>query len=273
MLACISFGQNRDCPELAEETNLRQLMFSGFEAIPILSQEDVKCIATYYAQNDIKNRAYKLIDSATKPYFKIDGETICILSQYKFETFTVKDFYLSAQEQQIVQYFIQYYNEPMLRKLEQRMGVETTLKLLFEKKLLLDPYVLRERLERLKFGKSLVNLKKERAGVLRVKINTKGMFKDLNFSVEDLNFIVIDENNYNNRYELSSKEIMQDGFLLRTNPIRARSEYWFDFKIRIDYSNLLKKGEIFSCEKIEDFLFQFVHFTVTKDYRLIGHDH
>ena len=248
-------------------------MFSGFETIPIMAEADIKCIARHYAMNDLRNGKFQLLDSANNPFFRIDGETICTLGQYRFDTFFIKDTYLSREEQQIVQWFIEHYNEPMLRKLEQVMGVEPTLKLLFEKKLLLDPYVLRDRLEQLKYGKALVNLYKEKADVLRVKLNTKGMFQDLNFAYEDLVFIIIDENDERNRFELTAKELMTKGFTLTTNPIRGRSLYWFDFRMRIDYSNLLENGQIFSCEKIEDFLFQFVHFTVTKDYRLIGHDH
>lgn len=262
-----------DCSVLAEETKLMQLLIQGFEAIPELSKSDLECIAQYYAEEDVKNGNLQLLDSATNPFFKIDGETICVLAQNGFESHIVKDFFSSEEEQAAIQFFIEHYNDVMLIELETQLGAETMLKLLFKKKILLDPYVLKERLEQLKYGRSLISLNKEQENMLRVKINTKSMFQNLKFTFDDLAFVIIDENNENNRFELSAKEMMNKGFVLYTNQIRGKSTYWFDFKIRIDYSKLLENGEIFSCEKIEDFLFQFVHFTVTKDYRLIGHDH
>jgi len=266
-------AQSNNCAQLAEETELLQLMLEGFEAIPEVSTEELKCMAQYYAQEDLRNGNLRLFDSAKKPFFKIDGETICVLAQYGFDSHIIKDFFVSEEDHVLIQLFIEQYNEPMLRALENKMGAETVLKLLFKKKMLLDPYVLKERLEQLKYGRSLVSLNKEQGNMLRVKINTKSMFQDLDFTFEDLGFIIIDENNESNRFELSAKEMMNKGFVLYTHQIRGRSLYWFDFKVRIDYSKLLENGEIFSCEKIEDFLFQFVHFTITKDYRLIGHDH
>ena len=276
LLLCLCthiFAQfNSDCADLARQTKLDKLIYDGFEKIPALTESEVRCIARYHALGDIDEGIYKLLDRESEPLFNIDGQTICELDQYDYEIFIIPDLAHNEAERSIIQLFIYHYNLVMFQVLEKNLNEVTIDQLLYAPKKL-GPYLLRERLLALTYGKSLVSLEKEAGEILRVRFNVKNMFQNLDISYSDLNFIVIDENNPENRFELSAKEIMNKGFRLSTEFIRGSSEYWFDFRVRIDYNKLIENGEIHTCEKVNDYLFQFVHLTITRDFRIIPHNH
>ena len=278
VLLCLCFSLstsaqfNSDCSSLAVQTKLDRLIYDGFEKIPALTESEVRCIARYHAEKDAEREHFKLLDRESEPLFNIDGKTICELDNYQYEIFVIPDAAHNEAEKSIIQLFIYHYNLIMFQDLEQYLDEKEIDQLLYSKKSL-GPYVLKERLEALTYGKGLVSLDKESGEILRVKFNTKAMFKGLDITYTDLDFVIIDENTTGERFELSAKELMNKGFLLSTEHIRGSSEYWFDFRVRIDYTRLIENGEIYSCEKVNDYLFQFVHLTITKDFRIIPHKH
>lgn len=261
-----------DCNDLAEQTNLDQLIYNGFEAIPPLTESEIRCIARYHAMMDMAQEKFQLLDRESEPLFHVDGKTICELSKYNFDIFVIPDLLQNKIERSVIQLFTYHYNAIMFQELKQNLSEDKLNDLLYTKKNL-GPYMLKERLESLAYGKGLVSLEKEPGEILRVKINTKKMFQGLDITYQDLNFVIIDENNDKNRFELGAKEVMNKGFILSTEFIRGSSLYWFDFRIRIDYNKLIENGEIDTCEKVNDYLFQFVHLTITKDYRIVPHNH
>lgn len=261
-----------DCTDLAEQTNLDQLIYDGFETIPPLTESEIRCIARYHAMTDMAREKFQLLDRESEPLFYVDGKTICELSKYNFNIFVISDLLHSDIEKSVIQLFTYHYNSVMFQEIKQNLSEKEIDNLLYTKKKL-GPYVLKERLESLAYGKGLVSLEKEPGDILRVKINTKKMFQGLDITYQDLNFVIIDENDDKNRFELGAKEVMNKGFILSTEFIRGNSLYWFDFRIRIDYNKLIENGEIDTCEKVNDYLFQFVHLTITKDYRIVPHNH
>lgn len=260
------------CANLGARIGLDEKLIKGAFQLPKLSKEEFICLGEFYGQRDLKDGQYFLYESTAHPQFQFNGYSICQLEKYEITFYKISDLLHEKEEQDNILAFIQEYNKTVMPVYRKRIPAATMEKII-DPPSVIDPYVLKERLALLKQqDKELVRIEEVAQQQIRLAMDLGPLFENLSLPIQQLRFILIDENN-NKREELSLGQLRKKGFVLQTDESRLRSSYWYDFRIRVQYNNLTTGGQVVSCEKTEDYYFHFEHFTVTKDYRLISHEH
>ncbi len=260
------------CANLGARVGLDDKLVKGDLQLPKLSLDEFICLGEFYSQRDLKNQEYILYESTAQPQFQFNGYSICQLEKHQITFYRIPDLLHEKEEQKKIIAFVKKYNEVAMRHYKNTVP-SADMETIFNPPSVIDPYVLKERLSLLKQqDKKLVEIQETSPQQIRVKINLAPLFEDLNLPPQQFNFIVIDENN-NKREELSLQQLNKKGFLLHTDESRLSSSYWYDFRIRVEYAQLAASGQVVSCEKTEDYYYHFEHLSVTKDYRLISHEH
>lgn len=260
------------CANLGARIGLDEKLIKGELQLPTLSKEEYLCLGEFYSQRDLKEKQYFLYESTAHPQFEFNGYSICQLEKYQITFYKIPDLLHGQEEQDKILAFITEYNKAVMTQYRKRIPADEMEKIMHPPAVI-DPYSLKERLSLLKQkDKELVQIETVSPQQIRIYFDLNSLFEDLALPIQKLRFILIDENN-NNREELSLAQLKKKGFLLETNESRLRSSYWYDFRIRVQYDHLAADGLVVSCERTEDYYFHFEHYTVTKDYRLITHEH
>ncbi len=260
------------CANLGARVGLDDKLVKGDLQLPKLSLDEFVCLGEFYSQRDLKRQEYFLYESTANPQFQFNGYSICQLEKHQIVFYRIPDLLHEKEEQKKILAFIKKYNEVVMQHYQKRVPAADMSSILNPPKII-DPYVLKDRLSLLKKrDKTLVEIQDIGPQQIRVKIDLAPLFEDLKLPSQQLNLIVVDENN-NNREELSLQQLSKKGFLLETDQSRLSSSYLYDFKVRVEYSKLAAAGKVVSCEKTEDFFYHFEHLSVTKDYRLVSHEH
>lgn len=260
------------CANLGARVGLDDKLVKGDLQLPKLSLDEFVCLGEFYSQRDVKNQEYFLYESTANPQFEFNGYSICQLEKHQITFYRIPDLLHEKEEQKKILAFIKKYNEVALAHHKERVPAQD-MDAIFNPPTVIDPYVLKDRLAVLKKkDKALVTIEETGPQQIRIKIDLVPLYEDLNLPQAQFNFIVIDENN-NRREELSLQQLSKKGFLLETDQSRLSSSYWYDFRIRVEYSKLAAAGQVISCEKTEDYFYHFEHLSVTKDYRLVSHEH
>lgn len=260
------------CANLGARVGLDDKLVKGDLQLPKLSLDEFICLGEFYSQRDLKKQEYFLYESTANPQFQFNGYSICQLEKHQIVFYRIPDLLHEKEEQKKILAFIKKYNEVVMQHYQKRVPSADMTSILNPPKVI-DPYVLKDRLSLLKKkDKTLVEIQEVKPQQIKVKIDLSSLFEDLNLPLQQFNFIVVDENN-NNREELSLQQLSKKGFLLETDQSRLSSSYLYDFKLRVEYSKLAASGKVVSCEKTEDYFYHFEHLSVTKDYRLVSHEH
>lgn len=272
--ACPLHAQNAalPCATMAQSTPFDQLLEKGHSLLSGYLPEDCACFGEFYAKKHISQGKLALLDSEWVPIFELKGYSHCRLSDYGFEYKIIPDLFLPADDRPKARAYIERYNALMLYELKEVAG-EKNYEDIFHPPKMLDPYVLRERLHQLsRFGQITRSewINKE---TVRIRLDLKPLYRNLSVDWKKLRFLIVDENKTDSQYMLSLEDLDKDGFPLVLNSESRKSNVWFDFKIRLEFSHFTDDGEIMTCEAINDFLYQFDHLSLTKDLRLITHLH
>ncbi|NRB52997.1 MAG: hypothetical protein HRU41_35375 [Saprospiraceae bacterium] len=260
------------CANLGARVGLDDKLVKGDLKLPSLSLDEFICLGEFYGQRDLKKQEYFLYESTTTPQFQFNGYSICQLEKHQIIFHRIPDLLYEKEEQKKIMAFIKKYNEVVMQHYRKEVPAAEMTSILNPPKVI-DPYALKDRLSLLKKkDKMLVTIQDLGAQQVRVKIDLAPLFEDLDLPLQQFNFIVVDEYN-NKREELSLQQVREKGFVLQTDQIRLSSSYWYDFMLRVEYSKLAASGKVISCEKTEDYYYHFEHLSVTKDYRLVGHEH
>lgn len=260
------------CANLGARIGLDDKLIKGDLQLPDLSTDEFICLGEFYSQRDLKSKQYFLYESTAHPQFQFNGYSVCQLEKYKITFYRIPDLLHEKEVQNKILAFIQEYNKKVMDHYKTIIPAAEMDQIL-DPPAVIDPYVLKERLALLKQrDKELVKLEEIEQKKIRIMLDLTPLFDNLDLPLQKLRFILIDENN-NNREELSLQQLKKKGFFLQTDESRLSSSYWYDFRIRVEYANLAASGQVISCEKTEDFYFHFEHFSITKDYRLINHEH
>lgn len=260
------------CANLGARVGLDDKLVKGDLQLPNLSLDEFICLGEFYSQRDLKNQEYFLYESTANPQFELNGLSICQLEEHQITFYRIPDLLHEKEEQKKIVAFIKKYNEVVLRQYKKQVPA-SEMETIFNPPAVIDPYVLKDRLSLLKKrDKELVSIQEIGPQQIKIRADLTPLFEDLNLPPQQFSFIIIDENN-NNREELSLQQLSKKGFLLRTDESRLSSSYWYDFRIRVEYAKLAASGKVISCEKTEDYYYHFEHLSVTKDYRLISHEH
>ncbi|MBX2874338.1 MAG: hypothetical protein KTR30_19615 [Saprospiraceae bacterium] len=260
------------CANLGARVGLDDKLVKGDLQLPNLSLDEFICLGEFYSQRDLKNQEYFLYESTANPQFELNGLSICQLEEHQITFYRIPDLLHEKEEQKKIVAFIKKYNEVVLRQYKKQVPA-SEMETIFNPPPVIDPYVLKDRLSLLKKrDKELVSIQEIGPQQIKIRADLTPLFEDLNLPPQQFSFIIIDENN-NNREELSLQQLSKKGFLLRTDESRLSSSYWYDFRIRVEYAKLAASGKVISCEKTEDYYYHFEHLSVTKDYRLISHEH
>lgn len=260
------------CATMAQATPFDQLLEKGHSLLSGYLPEDCACFGEYYAKKHIREGLFALLDSEWVPIFDLKGYAQCRLSDFEFDYKVIPDLFLPANDRPKARAYIERYNALMLYELK-RIAGEKNYEEIFNPPNMVDPYVLRERLHQLsRFGqitKSDWNSEKE----VQIRVDLKPLYRNLKLDWRKLKFEIVDENKTNGRYLLSLEELDKTGFPLTINSESRKSNVWFDFKIRVEYADLTEQGQVFTCERINDYLYEFDHLSLTRDLRLITHLH
>lgn len=260
------------CANLGARVGLDDKLVKGDLQLPNLTLDEFVCLGEFYSQRDLKNKEYFLYESTAHPQFHFNGYSICQLEKHQITFYRIPDLLHEKEEQKKIVAFIKKYNEVVMQSYRKRVP-SSEMEEILNPPTVIDPYVLKDRLALLqKRDQSLVEIEKLGPQQIRLKADLAPIFEDLHLPDEQFKFIVVDENN-NKREELSLQQLNKKGFLLQTDESRLSSSYWYDFKIRVEYAKLAASGKVVSCEKTEDYYYHFEHLSVTKDYRLISHEH
>lgn len=260
------------CANLGARIHLDEKLIKGDLTLPDLSLEEFKCLGEFYANQDLKNKQYLLLESSSRPQYGFNGYSICSLEKYEITYQRIGDLLHEKPTQEKICAFIDRYNEIVFATYRKIIPPEEMKKILAPPSVI-DPYTLKARLSRLKLKEeALINIDPQSDNSIVVKLDVRELFEGIDIPIDRLRFIVIDENT-NARVELSMKDLSQKGVVLQTIESRKNSIYWYDFRIRVGYDALAEEGLVVSCEKTEDYYFHFEHLSVTKDFRLINHEH
>jgi|GEM_PF-1908408 len=260
------------CANLGARIRLDERLIKGDLKLPALSKAEFECLGEFYAQRDLNADQYTLFESTAHPQYAFNGYSICSLEKYQINYQQIPDLLHEKEIQDKIMVFIKRYNEIVLPTYQKRIP-KGEMEQILSPAPVIDPYVLKERLAILKQkNQAVVQIEPQDDYRISVKLAINELFDGINLPLERLQFIVIDE--YTNVREiLTIKQLKQKGFILETDESRTKSAYWYDFRIRAEYAELAKEGLVVSCEKTEDYFFHFEHFSITKDLRLISHEH
>ena len=260
------------CRTMAQATPFDQLMERGHSLLSGYTPEDCACFGEYYAKQHIQRGRLALLDSEWVPIFELEGYARCRLADYDFAYKIIPDLFLPAEDRPKARAYIERYNALMLYELK-RIAGEDNYADIFSSSSMLDAYDLRERLDQLaRFGQiTRSNWLSEEE--IQIRLDLKPLYRNLELDWRALLFEIVDENKPGSSYVLDLNQLDQNGFPLTINSESRKSNVWFDFKIRIEYSWLSEKGLIFTCESITDYLEQYLHLSLTKDLRIITHLH
>ncbi len=260
------------CANLGARIRLDERLIKGDLKLPALSKAEFECLGEFYAHRDIKSNEYSLYESTAHPQYAFNGYSICSLEKYQINYQQIPDLLQEKEVQDKIMAFIKRYNEIVLPTYLEQIPKGEMEQILSPAEVI-DPYVLKARLAILKQkNQAVVQIEPKADHRISVKLDVHELFNGVNLPIERLQFIVIDENT-NVREILTIKQLKQKGFMLETDESRTKSAYWYDFRIRVEYADLAEEGLVVSCEKTEDYFFHFEHFSVTKDLRLISHEH
>lgn len=268
----LSAQNDLPCATMAQSTPFDKLLESGHSLLSGYRPEDCACFGEYYAKKHIEQGNLSLLDSEWVPIFELKGYSLCRLADYGFDYKIIPDLFLPTDDRPKARAYIERYNALMLYELKRITG-EDNYKDIFQPPVKLDPYVLRERLHLLTRYGQITRSEWKDDQTLLIRLDLKPLYRNLDVNWKQLEFEIIDENKPDTPYKLSLESLDKDGFPLRINSQSRKSNVWFDFKIRIDYSSLAEKGTIFTCERIDEFLYRYEHLSLTKDLRVITHLH
>ncbi|PHN08521.1 hypothetical protein CRP01_01005 [Flavilitoribacter nigricans DSM 23189 = NBRC 102662] len=257
---------------MAQSSPFDQLLEKGHSLLSGYTPEDCSCFGEYYARKHIREGNFALLDSEWVPIFELKGYSHCRLADFGFAYKIIPDLFLPADDRPKARAYIERYNALMLYELKGIAG-EENYEDIFHPPSMLDPYVLRERLHQLaRFGQ-ITRSEWKNDETVRIRLDLKPLYRNLDLDWKKLRFLIVDENKTDSQYILSLEDLDKEGFPLVINSESRKSNVWFDFKIRVEYSHLTEDGELFTCEQINDFLYEFDHLSLTKDLRLITHLH
>lgn len=260
------------CLAMAQSTPFDQFLENGHSLLSGYTPEDCACFGEYFARKHIAEGRMALLDSEWVPIFELKGYSHCRLADYDYAYKIIPDLFLPADDRPKARAYIERYNALMLYELR-RIAGEDNYEDIFHPPDMLDPYVLRERLHKLSRFGQITRSEWIDDRQIRIRLDLKPLYRNLNIDWRKLQFEIIDENNPDNPYLLSLEELDRDGFSLVINSKSRKSNVWFDFKIRVDYSGLSDNGVLFTCDRINEFLYRYDHLSLTKDLRLITHLH
>lgn len=260
------------CATMAQSTPFDQLLEKGHSLLSGYRPQDCACFGEYYAKKHIKQGNLALLDSEWVPIFELKGYAHCRLADYGFAYKIIPDLFLPADDRPKARAYIERYNALMLYELK-RIAGENNYKDIFEPPDMLDPYVLRERLHQLSRFGQITRSEWLNDQIVQIQLDLKPLYRNLDMDWKKIQFEIIDENKPGSNYLLTLDELDKEGFPLTINSESRKSNVWFDFKIRVAYSNLMDNGVIFTCDRIDEFLYEFDHLSLTKDLRLITHLH
>lgn len=260
------------CATMAQSTPFDQLLESGHSLLSGYLPEDCACFGEYYAKKHISQGNLALLDSEWVPIFELKGYSRCRLAEYGFDYKLIPDLFMPADDRPKARAYIERYNALMLFELK-RVAGEENYQDIFHPPVKVDPYILRERLQQLaRFGQitrsDWINEK-----VVQIRLDLKPLYRNLDMDWKKLRFEIIDENKSGSKLIVTLEELHKTGFPLTINSESRKSSVWFDFKIRINYDDLTDTGLVFTCERIDEFLYEYDHLSLTKDLRLISHLH
>lgn len=260
------------CATMAQSTPFDQLLENGHSLLSGYLPEDCACFGEYYAKKHISQGEFALLDSEWVPIFELKGYSHCRLADNGFAYKIIPDLFLPADDRPKARAYIERYNALMLYELKEIVG-EKEYEAIFNPPKILDPYVLRERLHQLSRFGQITRSEWVDDKTVRIRLDLKPLYRNLSLDWKKIRFLIVDEHKMDSQYVLSLEDLDKDGFSLVINSESRKSNVWFDFKIRLEYSHLAEDGEIITCEQINDFLYEFEHLSLTKDLRLITHLH
>lgn len=268
----LSAQQDLPCSAMAQSTPFDKLLENGHSLLSGYTPEDCACFGEYYAKKYIKQGQFALLDSEWVPIFELKGYSHCRLADYGFTYKLIPDLFLPTDDRPKARAYMERFNALMLFELK-RIAGEENYKDIFQPPNMLDPYVLRERLHLLvRFGQ-ITRSEWPDDQTVRIKLDLRPLYRNLEVNLKNLRFEIVDEHLPGGTYILSLDQIDKEGIPLRINSESRKSNVWFDFKIRIDYAGLAEKGTVFTCERIDEYLYQYEHLSLTKDLRVITHLH
>lgn len=260
------------CATMAQSTPFDQLLENGHSLLSGYRPEDCTCFGEYYARKHIEQGKFALLDSEWVPIFELKGYSHCRLADFGFSYKIIPDLFLPADDRPKARAYIERYNALMLYELKEIAG-EKNYEDIFHPPKILDPYVLRERLRQLSRFGQITRSEWINDEMVRIRLDLKPLYRNLSLDWKKIRFLIVDEHREDQQYILSLEDLDKDGFTLKINSESRKSNVWFDFRIRLEYSHLAKEEEIVTCDEINDFLNQFEHLSLTKDLRLITHLH
>lgn len=260
------------CETMAQSTPFDQMLEKGHSLLSGYSPEDCACFGEFYAKKHIRQGKFSLLDSEWVPIFELKGYSHCRLAEYDYDYKKIPDLFLPADDRPKARAYIERYNALMLYELKEIVG-EKNYEDIFHPPNKLDPYVLRERLKLLaRFGQ-ITRSEWINDETIKIRIDLKPLYRNLSLDWRKLRFLIVDENKTDSQYMLSLEDLDKDGFPLVINSESRKSNVWFDFKIRLEFSHFEDDGELITCDEINDFLYGFDHLSLTKELRLITHLH
>lgn len=260
------------CANMALSTPFDVMLEKGHSLLTGYDPEDCACLGEYFAKKHLKEGKPALLDSEWVPIFELKGFAHCRLADYNFAYRIIPDLFLPADDRPKARAYIERYNALMLYELKEQAGEESYAEI-FEPPEGLDPYVLREQLDLLvQYGEITRNYWVDDSKVW-IRFDLGPLYRKFDLDWKSLRFEIIDENDARGHYLLTLEEIDRKGFPLIINSESRKSNVWFDFKIRVDYSSLSKEDTILTCERINEFVHDFEHLSLTKELRLITHLH
>lgn len=260
------------CTAMALTHPMDSLILKGKSRLSGFRAEDCSCLGEYFAKEHLQQGKAMLLDSEWVPIFGLQGYGQCELAEHGFEYAVVPDLFYPAADRPKARAYMERYNALMLQELKRRAG-EAAYQQIFKTPDMLDPYVLRQRLDMLVRYGQITKTEWLNDSTILVRLNLVPLYRNLDLTWQELDFVVIDENLTDARYLRSVEALDREGFPLRINSESRKSNVWFDFRIRVDYTRLAESGSIYTCERIEDFLYHFEHLSLTRDLKLISHLH
>lgn len=267
-----SLSQNRilSCEGLAQKWKMDSLLMDFLGTLPKLTKGEFNCLGEWYAQKDIRKGVFRILDSSKKPNYQINGYSICELDDLGYDFIPISDYNYSPKDLEMVNFYIEAYNKLMFQELASKTEGAHIYKIINAPPIV-DPYSLRQRLSRILQRPRLIKLTELEEDKIHVRIDLAKLFSGIKIKLKQLSLIIIDENERGSRLTLPFQDVKRLGFTLTTTPSRTLSNYKYDFKIRIDYSQLISNEKMVSCEKVENYYYHFIPLTITRDHRLITH--